>query len=121
MNEARPSPLRAGLHARCPACGKGALFDGFLTVKQRCGRCDADLSGQDSGDGPVPFIILLVGFIVVFGVLVAEIAWEWPAWLHLMVWLPLTVILVLAVLRPAKALIIALQYRHRRGDFDQGG
>ena len=77
------------------------------------------MSGQDSGDGPVAFIVLIVGFIVVFGALIAEVAWQWPIWVHMIVWLPLTVILVLAIMRPAKALMIALQYRHRRADFGQ--
>jgi uncharacterized protein (DUF983 family) len=115
-----PSPFWAGLHARCPACGEGRLFDGFLTVRRRCEVCGADLSGQDSGDGPAAFIVLIVGCIVVFGALFAELAWEWPIWLHMLVWLPLTVLLVLGIMRPAKALLIALQYRHRREDFDRG-
>jgi uncharacterized protein (DUF983 family) len=115
-----PSPLAAGLQARCPACGKGRLFEGFLTVRRRCDVCGADLSGQDSGDGPVAFIVLIVGTIVVFGALFAELAWAWPIWLHMLIWLPLTVVLVLAIMRPAKALLIALQYRHRRDDFDRG-
>jgi uncharacterized protein (DUF983 family) len=114
------SPLAAGLRGRCPACGEGRLFAGFLSVRPRCQVCGADLSGQDSGDGPVAFIVLLVGAIVVFGALFAELAWAWPVWLHMLVWLPLTVLLVLAIMRPAKALLIALQYRHRRDDFRQG-
>jgi uncharacterized protein (DUF983 family) len=116
----RTSWLQAGLASRCPACGRGPLFEGFLTVRRRCDVCGADLSGQDSGDGPVAFIVLIVGLIVVFGALFAEVAWQWPIWLHMVVWLPLTVVLVLLIMRPAKALLIALQYRHRRDDFSQG-
>ncbi|WP_235031345.1 DUF983 domain-containing protein [Geminicoccus flavidas] len=114
------SPLTAGLRGRCLACGEGRLFDGFLSIRPRCEVCGDDLSGQDSGDGPVAFIVLLVGCIVVFGGLFAELARAWPVWLHMLVWLPLTVLLVLAIMRPAKALLIALQYRHRRDDFQQG-
>jgi uncharacterized protein (DUF983 family) len=91
-----------------------------LTVRTRCDVCGTDLSGQDSGDGPVAFIVLIVGFIVVFGALLAEVAWQWPIWVHMVVWLPLTVVLVLAIMRPAKGLMIALQYRHRREDFGPG-
>lgn len=118
---AEPSWLKTGLASRCPACGQGPLFRGFLTVRERCEVCGADLSGQDSGDGPAAFIVLIVGFIVVFAALFVEVAYQWPIWLHMVVWLPLTVVLILAIMRPAKALMIALQYHHRRGDFDAGG
>ncbi len=59
------------------------------------------------------FVILIVGFVVVAAALVTEVKWSPPYWLHAVLWLPLTVILSLALLRPAKALMIALQYRHR--------
>ena len=120
MSAGRPSPLQVGLRGVCPNCGKGRLFEGFLTVRQHCSVCGADLAGQDSGDGPVAFIVLIVGFIVVFGALIVEVKYAWPIWPHMLVWLPLTVILVLSLMRPAKAVLIALQYKHRPDDFDSG-
>jgi uncharacterized protein (DUF983 family) len=117
----RPSPFAAGLRSRCPACGRGALFTGFLTVRERCPACAADLSAQDSGDGPAAFIVLIVGAIVVALALVSEVRYEPPVWLHLVLWLPLTVLLVLALMRPFKAIMIALQYKHRPDDFTQQG
>lgn len=120
MLETTPSALTAGLLCRCPACGSGPLFQGFLTVRERCAACGADLSGQDSGDGPVPFVIFLVGALVVGLALFTEVSYAPPVWLHLVLWLPLTLILVLGLMRPAKALMIALQYKHRRQDFDDG-
>jgi uncharacterized protein (DUF983 family) len=118
---AETSWLRAGLLARCPACGEAPLFDGFLHVRERCPACGTDLAAQDSGDGPAAFIILIVGFIVVAAALVTEVRWQPPVWLHLVLWLPLTAILTLALMRPFKATLIALQYRHRRHDFDHPG
>jgi uncharacterized protein (DUF983 family) len=115
-----PGALSAGLRSRCPACGRGPLFQGFLRVRERCPVCDADLSGQDSGDGPVAFIVLIAGGIVVALALLTEVAWQPPVWLHLMLWLPLTVVLVLGLMRPFKATLIALQYKHRRHDFAEG-
>jgi uncharacterized protein (DUF983 family) len=113
------SALSAGLRCRCPACGEGPLFQGFLTVRGRCLVCGVDLSAQDSGDGPVAFIVLIVGAIVVGLALIAEVRYEPPIWLHLLLWLPLTMVLVLALMRPFKAILIALQYKHRRHDFSK--
>ncbi len=73
--------------------------------------CGTDLRAQDSGDGPAAFIVLIVGALVVVGALITEVRYEPP------VWLPLTLILVLALMRPFKAILIALQYKHRRDDF----
>lgn len=111
------SPFRAGLAARCPRCGKGRLFNGFLSVAERCEACGLDLRAQDSGDGPVAFIILIVGFLVVGAALVVEVRYEWPMGLHLAVWLPLAAALSIALIRPLKATLIALQYRHRGHEF----
>ena len=58
------SPWVAGLLCRCPRCGKGPLFDGFLSLAKRCTVCGLDYSFADSGDGPAVFIMLIVGFIV---------------------------------------------------------
>ncbi len=114
------SPWRAGLAARCPRCGEGALFRGFLSVVPKCSVCGLDLCAQDSGDGPVAFIILIVGFLVVGAALIVEVRYQWPIWLHLVVWLPLAAVLCLALMRPLKATLIALQYRHRRHEFGAG-
>lgn len=113
-----PTWWAAALASRCPRCGEGALFRGFLTVRVRCDRCGLDLRGQDAGDGPVAFIVLLVGFLVIIPAFVVEARGGWPVWLHLVVWLPLTVCLCLALMRPFKAALIALQYRHRRHEFE---
>jgi len=118
-NAAVPSALAAGLRGRCPACGEGPLFRGFIAVRPRCPACGADLSAQDSGDGPVAFIVLIVGAIVVTLALVTEVSYSPPVWLHLVLWLPLTLVLVLALMRPFKATLIALQYKHRRHDFSK--
>jgi uncharacterized protein (DUF983 family) len=68
----------------------------------------------------VAFIVLVVGFIVVIAALLVEVSYGWPVWLHLLVWLPLSAMLCLVLMRPLKGLLIALQYRHRRHEFDAG-
>jgi uncharacterized protein (DUF983 family) len=114
------SPFAAGLRCRCPRCGRGPLFRGFLTVRDRCQVCGLDLRAQDSGDGPAAFIVFIVGAIVVGGALGLEVTYEPPVWVHLVLWLPLTVILTLALMRPFKATLIALQYKHLRHEFHDG-
>lgn len=104
-------PLSAAFRACCPRCGEGRLFAGYLRLRPRCDHCDLDFDFADSGDGPAVFGILIVGFIVVAGALYAEVVWQPPYWLHALIWLPLAVILSVAVLRPFKAGLIAQQYR----------
>ncbi len=117
------NPVSAGLSGKCPRCGQGRLFDGFLNVKQSCAACGLDYSFADSGDGPAVFVIMLVGFVIVGLVLFVELSFQPPIWLHLLLWLPLTVILAASVLRPLKGLMIALQFRHKaeEGRLDTNG
>jgi uncharacterized protein (DUF983 family) len=110
------SPLVAGLRCRCPRCGQGPLFNGYLTLRDRCTNCGLDYSFADSGDGPAVFIVLIAGFIVTGGALFVEIMYEPPYWVHAVLWLPLSIILSLVTLRPLKALMIALQYANKASE-----
>jgi uncharacterized protein (DUF983 family) len=112
----QPSPLVAALTCRCPACGEGKLFHGFLTLRPRCEACGLDYGFFDSGDGPAVFIILAAGFIVVFAALMVEVLYQPPFYVHALLWLPLILITTLLPLRPVKALMIALQYRHKAAE-----
>jgi uncharacterized protein (DUF983 family) len=107
------NPLLAGLAGRCPNCGKGPLFEGFLKVAPRCTTCGFDLAKADSGDGPSVFVILIAGFLVAFAALFTEMAYHPPVWVHLVVWLPLAIAVPLALLRPLKGLLVAAQFANR--------
>lgn len=107
------SPVRHALTGRCPACGRGALFQGFLKVRSTCDACGQDLAGIHTGDGAATFIMQIAGFLVGFSALYVEIAYHPPMWLHLVVWLPLVAALSLALMRPGKGLMIGLQFRNR--------
>jgi uncharacterized protein (DUF983 family) len=85
-----------------------------LDVRQACEACGLDLSAQDAGDGPAVFAILFLGALVVGLAALVEIKFSPPIWLHLLLWGPLIVIGAIGMLRPLKAGLIALQYRHRR-------
>jgi uncharacterized protein (DUF983 family) len=108
------SPFRAALACRCPRCGEGKLFEGLLTVRPSCAVCGLDLSAQDAGDGPAVFVILLLGLVVVLFAAIVEIRFAPPIWVHLLLWTPLILVGAVGMLRPLKAGLIALQYRHRQ-------
>jgi uncharacterized protein (DUF983 family) len=111
-----PLPIGRGLRGRCPACGKGRLFQGFLALRPACENCGLDFAFADAGDGPAVFVILIGGAIVVFAALMTEIAYQPPYWLHAVLWLPLILIVTLAPLRLIKGLLIALQYHHKAAE-----
>ncbi len=112
----RVSPVSAGLGCRCPRCGRGRLFDGFLTVAERCSECQLDLTKADSGDGPAVFIIFILGFLVVPLALLLEALAAPPYWVHVAIW-PIVILGgALVLLRPLKGLLIALQYYHKASD-----
>jgi uncharacterized protein (DUF983 family) len=113
--------IRAGLSCRCPSCGKGNLFQGFLTLRRRCEVCGLDYGFADSGDGPAVFIMFFAGFVVVAAALVTEAVYHPPYWVHAVLWLPLILILTLGPLRPMKGLVIALQYYHHAEETRFGG
>ena len=112
----RVSPVAAGLACRCPRCGKGPLYDGFLTVAERCSACGLDLRKADSGDGPAVFLIFILGFIVVPLALLVESWFEPPYWVHLVLWPPVILAGTVGLLRSMKGVLIALQYHHRASD-----
>ena len=110
------SPVSTGLRGRCPRCGRGHLFQGYLTLRPACESCGLDFGFADSGDGPAFFVMSLVGIVVVFCAMLVEFNYEPPLWVHVALWLPLTLGLSLALVRPAKGLLIALQYTNRAAE-----
>ena len=89
------------------------MFQGFLTLRPRCEACGLDYGFADAGDGPAVFVTLFAGFAVLGLALWVEIAYQPPIWVHMVIFLPLTLIVCLGLLRPFKGLLIALQYRNK--------
>jgi len=117
------SALSAGMKCRCPNCGEGQVFEGFLRFKTRCGACDADLTIADAGDGPAFFVMFAALIFIVPSAMFFEFAFRPPGWVHVLIWPPLTIAFCLALLRPVKALLFALQWKHKAGQaqLDDGG
>lgn len=114
-DEPAVSPYVAGLTCRCPRCGKGAIFNGLLSlsVLDRCANCGLDLKFIDPGDGPAVFVIMILGFLILGGALIVEFKFNPPIWVHVALWLPATLVLAFGLLRPLKGILIALQYHHK--------
>ncbi|MET0427845.1 MAG: DUF983 domain-containing protein [Microvirga sp.] len=108
-----PSPILAGLTCRCPRCGKGHMFQGYLTLRPACEVCGLDFSFADAGDGPAFFVMSIVGIVVVGLALWVEFAYSPPIWLHLVLWFSLAAVLSLGLVRPSKGLLVALQFHHK--------
>lgn len=117
-NRIGPTAWTAGWRCVCPRCGVGRLFAGFLEVVPRCESCGLELARSDSGDGPAVFLVFVLGFLVTPVALWVAMTWTWPLWLHAVVWSVVVLGLALGLLRPAKAFVLALQYRHRPEDFE---
>ena len=117
------SPLATGLSGRCPRCGQGKLFAGYLRLADSCGHCGLDYGFADSADGPAFFVMTLVGFLIVGLALAVEVAYQPPYWVHAALWLPLLLVSALVLLRLIKGVLIAQQYATKaaEGRLDGGG
>ncbi len=108
--------LASGIGGRCPRCGRGKLFTGFLKIAERCPACGLDFSGHDAGDGPAVAVIFILGFAITGLAGLVEYVFAPPMWVHVMLWLPLIALTTVALLQPLKGLTVALQYRYRAVD-----
>lgn len=105
--------LKAALQGRCPRCGEGRLFHGFIKIAEKCNVCSLSYAGHDTGDGPAFFIILPLCLIVAGSALLVDLTFRPPMWVHLIIWPMFIMGVTAAVIRPIKATMVALQYRHR--------
>ena len=107
------SPLQTGLRGRCPRCGKGHLFDGFLKIRPSCEVCGLDYSFADPADGPAFFVMMFVCVPAVAFPLWLELAYQPPTWVHLVTTLPLILLTCIPPLQPLKGWLVASQYVHK--------
>lgn len=108
-----PSTLNVAVKGLCPRCGAAGLFSGLLRFADRCTNCQLDYRQFNVGDGPAAFLIMIVGAIITIGAIGVELRFSPPFWVHILLWIPLSAILVVGLLRIAKAALLALEYRNR--------
>ena len=112
----QPGLAEAALFGCCPACGARTLFRGPITFADRCRVCGLDFSRFNVGDGPAALVTLVAGAILVGLALWLEVSVAPPFWVHIILWGPLTIILVLAGLRFTKGFLLAAEYRNKAGE-----
>jgi uncharacterized protein (DUF983 family) len=112
-----PDAMRRGAAGKCPACGKGQLFSRYLEVEHRCSECAEDLYHHRADDAPAYMTILVVGHLVVAGVMMVEDYFHPEYWVHLLMWVPLTIGLSLLFLPRIKGALVGLQWALRMHGF----
>lgn len=113
MTETGPPPLLIALRGLCPRCGSKTLFKSLTAFAPRCRTCGLDFEAFNVGDGPAALLILVIGAVIVGLAITVELKFSPPWWVHVLLWVPLTTAVVIFSLRAAKALLLALEYRHR--------
>ncbi|MGL4288392.1 MAG: DUF983 domain-containing protein [Phreatobacter sp.] len=104
------SPFQTGVRGRCPRCGEGHLFDGFLKLRPNCEVCGLDYSFADPADGPAFFVMMFACVPVVILALWLEVKYQAPLWVHLVTTLPFGLATCIPPLRPLKGWLVASQF-----------
>ncbi|MBF6602514.1 MAG: DUF983 domain-containing protein [Sphingorhabdus sp.] len=119
----QPDVFPAALFGLCPHCGQKTLFRGVTAFAHKCRACGLDYDQYNVGDGPAAFLTLIVGGIIVALALIVELNFEPPMWVHVILWVPLTVAAVVGSLRVSKGILLILEHRNqaREGSIDGGG
>jgi uncharacterized protein (DUF983 family) len=113
------SVAQAALTCRCPRCGEGKLFDGLLSIRPACSVCGLDFEGFDTGDGFAVPILIVLGAIVVGAAFWLDVHFHPPLWVHAIIWVPVTCMLVVVMTRYIKSFLAAQQYRVRRSEMPE--
>lgn len=110
--------IQTAIRCKCPKCGQGSLYASMidLRLKDRCSQCGLDLAKNDAADGPAVFLIFILGFLLVPAALLTDHLFSPPLWAHVVLFGIIGLGMIMALLKPLKAYIIALQYKHRPWD-----
>ncbi|WP_443018073.1 DUF983 domain-containing protein [Sphingomonas sp. 37zxx] len=110
---ASPASLyRLSITGGCPRCAEPTLFAGMLRFAPRCSNCGLDFLQFNVDDGPAAFLTFGVGTLITILAIVVELAYSPRWWVHVALWVPLTIIAVIGSLRIAKVTLLVLEYRN---------
>ncbi|MBP0492729.1 DUF983 domain-containing protein [Roseomonas sp. SG15] len=100
-----------GITNRCPNCGEGPVFQGFLRVVPECRVCQAPLGTLRADDAPPYIVIFLTGHLLLPPIFWIERAYEPAMWLQMAVWLPLFAVICTLLLRPVKGGVVGWMWK----------
>ena len=106
-----PGIAEAAVRGLCPRCGHATLFAGWARFAERCDKCALHFAQFNVGDGPAAFLTLILGTVIVALAIWVQLTFSPPFWVHIILWVPLTLIGVILLLRIAKGALMALEYR----------
>ncbi|MEM5494197.1 DUF983 domain-containing protein [Hoeflea sp. AS16] len=109
--------VKRGLLGRCPNCGEGKLFRAYLKPVDACSDCGEEMIHHRADDFPAYLAIFIVGHIVVAGFMATDSWLVLESWQHLLIWIPVTIVMTLAMLQPIKGGVIGLQWALRMHGF----
>ncbi len=115
-SEGQPGIIPAALFGLCPQCGGRTLFDGIAKFAPRCSACQLDFSKFNVGDGPAAFLTLIIGTVITVLAIWLELSWHPPFWLHVVLWVPLTIAAVIWGLRAGKSALLAAEFQRKAGE-----
>lgn len=112
----QPPIWRAAFFATCPECGAPGLFERGVKFRERCASCGLDFGRYNVGDGPAAFLTLIVGALLIAGALTLDTMLNPPFWLHVVLWVPLTIVAVVYGLRVGKAALLASEHQRQAAE-----
>lgn len=113
MNTSPPSIWQATIKQICPACGKASIFNGWLTIVDKCPECKTALDQYQTEDGPAFFVMLIVPILLIIAAVLVHAIYPIPIWAHLTLWIPLACVLSIYGLRIAKACLLSVQFKQK--------
>lgn len=111
-----PPVAAVAFRGLCPRCGARSLFSGLVQFADNCPSCGLDFTRFNVGDGPAAFLTLILGALLVGLAIALELTVQPPLWVHMLIWIPVTAVAVIAALRVCKAWLLAAEYRNKAGE-----
>lgn len=109
--------VKRGVMGKCPQCGQGRLFAGYVKTAPACNVCGLDLSGHRADDAPPYLTILIVGHVAIPLALASKQAFDPPMWMQFAAWLPIIIVATGLLLPASKGVMVALQWVNRMHGF----
>lgn len=89
------------------------MFGGYVRVNDHCAACGLELAAYRSDDAPAYFTIVIVGHFIIPAMLILEQTMRPATWIHMVTWLPLTLVMTLALLPRVKGTLLGVQWKLR--------